>query len=80
MNTGIFREYDIRGLVDKDLTNEVVEKHMSLLESTGFVSASPATVLTPPAPHGPITTQLVIVAVVLVGAANLALAARRSWT
>ena len=60
--------------------NEVVEKHMSLLESTGFVSPTPAAVLAPPAPHGPITTQLVIVAVVLVGAANLALAARRSWT
>jgi len=57
-----------------------VEKHMSLLESTGFVSPTPAAVLAPPAPHGPITTQLVIVAVVLVGAANLALAARRSWT
>jgi len=26
MNTQIFREYDIRGLVDKDLTEEVVEK------------------------------------------------------
>ena len=25
MNTHIFREYDIRGLVDKDLTLEVVE-------------------------------------------------------
>ena len=25
MNTQIFREYDIRGLVDKDLTVEVVE-------------------------------------------------------
>ena len=60
--------------------NEVVEKHMSLLESTGFVSPTPAAVLAPPDPHGPITTQMVIVAVVLVGAANLALAARRSWT
>jgi phosphomannomutase / phosphoglucomutase len=26
MNLGIFREYDIRGLVDKDLTDDVVEK------------------------------------------------------
>ncbi|MFN7135322.1 MAG: phosphomannomutase, partial [Myxococcales bacterium] len=26
MNTHIFREYDIRGLVDQDLTDEVVEK------------------------------------------------------
>jgi phosphomannomutase/phosphoglucomutase len=26
MNTRIFREYDIRGLVDKELTNDVVEK------------------------------------------------------
>jgi putative membrane protein len=60
--------------------NEVVEKHMSLLESTGFVAPTAVDVLAPPAPHGPITTQMVIVAVVLVGAANLALAARRSWT
>jgi predicted outer membrane protein len=59
--------------------NEVVEKHMSLLESTGLVAPTAADVLTPPAPRGPITTQLVIVAVVLVAAANIALAARRSW-
>ena len=59
--------------------NEVVEKHMSLLESTGFVTPTAVDVLTPPEPHGPITTQMVIVAVVLVAAANLALAARRSW-
>ena len=54
-------------------------KHMSLLESTGFVAPTAVDVLTPPAPRGPITTPLVIVAVVLVGVANLALAARRSW-
>ena len=59
--------------------NEVVEKHMSLLESTGMVAPAAVDVLSPPAPHGPITTEMVIVAVVLVGAANLALAARRSW-
>lgn len=59
--------------------NDVVMKHMSLLESTGFVAPAAVEVLTPPAPRGPITTQLVIVAVVLVGAANVALAARRSW-
>ena len=59
--------------------NDVVMKHMSLLESTGFVAPDVVDVLTPPAPRGPITTQLVIVAVVLVGAANVALAARRSW-
>jgi putative membrane protein len=60
--------------------NEVVEKHMSLLESTGMVAPTAVDVLTPPTPHGPITTQMVIVAVVLVGVANLALATRRSWT
>jgi predicted outer membrane protein len=59
--------------------NEVVEKHMSLLESTGFVTPTAVDVLTPPDAHGPITTQMVIVAVVLVAAANIALAARRSW-
>jgi predicted outer membrane protein len=59
--------------------NDVVMKHMSLLESTGFVAPTAADVLAPPAPRGPITTELVVVAVVLVGAANLALAARRSW-
>ena len=59
--------------------NQIVERHMSLLESTGFVTSNPVEELTPPAPHGPITTPMVIVAVVLVGAANLALAARRSW-
>lgn len=59
--------------------NQVVEKHMSLLESTGFVTHAAADTLTPPDAHGPITTQMVIVAVVLVAAANLALAARRSW-
>ena len=59
--------------------NDVVMKHMSLLESTGFVAPTAVDVLTPPAPRGPITTQLVIVAVVLVGVANVALAARRSW-
>lgn len=59
--------------------NEVVEKHMSLLESTGFVTPTAVDVLTPPESHGPITTQMVIAAVVLVAAANLALAARRSW-
>jgi predicted outer membrane protein len=59
--------------------NVVVMKHMSLLESTGFVAPTVADVLTPPAPRGPITTQLVLVAVVLVGVANIALAARRSW-
>jgi putative membrane protein len=59
--------------------NAVVEKHMSLLESTGFVTPTPADVLRPPAPQGPITTQRVLVAVVLVGVANIALAARRSW-
>jgi predicted outer membrane protein len=59
--------------------NVVVEKHMSLLESTGFVTPTAADVLKPPAPQGPITTQLVLVAVVVVGVANIALAARRSW-
>jgi predicted outer membrane protein len=59
--------------------NEVVEKHMSLLESTGFVAPTAVDVLTPPDAHGPITTEMVIVAVVLVAAANIALAARRSW-
>jgi putative membrane protein len=59
--------------------NDVVMKHMSLLESTGLVAPTAADVLAPPAPRGPITTQLVIVAVVLVAAANIALAARRSW-
>ena len=59
--------------------NEVVEKHMSLLESTGMVAPTAVDVLKPPAAHGPITTEMVIVAVVLVGVANLALAARRSW-
>ena len=59
--------------------NDVVMKHMSLLESTGLVAPTAADVLAPPASRGPITTQLVIVAVVLVGAANVALAARRSW-
>jgi predicted outer membrane protein len=58
---------------------DVVMKHMSLLESTGLVAPVEADVLTPPAPRGPITTPMVVVAVVLVGAANLALAARRSW-
>jgi predicted outer membrane protein len=58
---------------------DVVMKHMSLLESTGLVAPVEADVLAPPAPHGPITTPLVIVAVVLVAVANLALAARRSW-
>ena len=59
--------------------NGVVMKHMTLLESTGFVTHAPVDALTPPAPHGPITTPMVLVAVVLVAAANLALAARRSW-
>ena len=59
--------------------NQVVEKHMSLLESTGLVTHTAVDVLTPPDAHGPITTPMVIVAVVLVAAANLALAARRSW-
>jgi predicted outer membrane protein len=58
---------------------DVVMKHMSLLESTGLVAPVEADVLAPPAPRGPITTPLVVVAVVLVGVANLALAARRSW-
>ena len=58
---------------------DVVMKHMSLLESTGLVAPVEADALGPPAPHGPITTPLVVVAVVLVGVANLALAARRSW-
>lgn len=58
---------------------DVVMKHMSLLESTGLVAPVEADVLTPPAPRGPITTPMVVVAVVLVGVANLALAARRSW-
>jgi predicted outer membrane protein len=58
---------------------DVVMKHMSLLESTGLVAPVEADALNPPAPHGPITTPLVVVAVVLVGVANLALAARRSW-
>lgn len=62
-----------------NVANTVVEKHMSLLESTGFVTPTAADVLKPPAPQGPITTQLVLVAVVLVGVANIALAARRSW-
>jgi putative membrane protein len=59
--------------------NAVVQKHMTLLESTGYVTPTAASVLKPPAPQGPITTQLVLVAVVLVGVANIALAARRSW-
>jgi predicted outer membrane protein len=58
---------------------DVVMKHMSLLESTGLVAPVEADTLAPPAPRGPITTPLVVVAVVLVGVANLALAARRSW-
>jgi predicted outer membrane protein len=58
---------------------DVVMKHMSLLESTGLVAPVEADVLGPPAPQGPITTPMVVVAVVLVGVANLALAARRSW-
>lgn len=58
---------------------DVVMKHMSLLESTGLVAPVEADVLAPPAPRGPITTPMVVVAVVLVGVANLALAARRSW-
>jgi putative membrane protein len=58
---------------------DVVMKHMSLLEATGLVAPVEADTLAPPAPHGPISTQLVVVAVVLVGVANVALAARRSW-
>lgn len=58
---------------------DVVMKHMGLLESTGLVAPVEADVLAPPAPRGPITTPMVVVAVVLVGVANLALAARRSW-
>ncbi|HST65073.1 MAG TPA: DUF4142 domain-containing protein [Mycobacteriales bacterium] len=58
---------------------DVVMRHMSLLESTGLVAPVEADVLTPPTPHGPITTPMVVVAVVLVAVANLALAARRSW-
>jgi predicted outer membrane protein len=58
---------------------DVVMKHMSLLESTGLVAPVEADALTAPAPHGPITTPMVVVAVALVAVANLALAARRSW-
>lgn len=58
---------------------DVVMKHMSLLESTGLVAPVAADALKAPAPHGPITTPMVVVAVALVAVANLALAARRSW-
>ena len=59
---------------------EVVMKHMSLLESTGMVARVEATTLAPPAPRGPITKSLVVTAVVLTAAANLLVAARRSWS
>jgi putative membrane protein len=58
---------------------EVVMKHMWLLESTGLVAPVEAHSLTPPTPRGPITTPLVVTLVSLVGVANLAVAARRSW-
>ena len=71
-----------RNTLVRDFASEatdVVMKHMSLLESTGLVAPVEADSLAPPTPHGPITTPLVVVAVVLVAVANLALAARRSW-
>ena len=59
---------------------DVVMKHMSLLESTGMVAPVEAASLTPPAPRGPITVPLVVTVVALVAVANLAVAARRSWS
>ncbi len=59
---------------------EVVMRHMSLLESTGLVAPTEAHTLAPPAPRGPITTPLVVTLVGLVAIANLAVAARRSWS
>jgi predicted outer membrane protein len=59
---------------------DVVMKHMSLLESTGLVAPEEAAVLTPPAPRGPVTVPLVVTVVALVAVANLAVAARRSWS
>ena len=59
---------------------DVVMKHMSLLESTGMVAPVEAHTLTPPAPRGPITVPLVVTVVALVAVANLAVAARRSWS
>ncbi|HZB50728.1 MAG TPA: DUF4142 domain-containing protein [Mycobacteriales bacterium] len=59
---------------------DVVMKHMSLLESTGHVAPVEAAALTPPAPRGPITLPLVVTVVALVAVANVALAARRSWS
>jgi predicted outer membrane protein len=59
---------------------DVVMKHMSLLESTGLVAPVAAASLTPPAPRGPITVPLVVTVVAIVTVANLAVAARRSWS
>jgi predicted outer membrane protein len=59
---------------------DVVMKHMSLLESTGLVAAVEQASLTPPAPRGPITVPLVVTVVAIVTVANLAVAARRSWS
>lgn len=59
---------------------DVVMRHMSLLESTGLVAPTEAHTLAPPAPRGPITTPLVVTLVGLVAVANLAVAARRSWS
>jgi predicted outer membrane protein len=59
---------------------DVVMKHMSLLESTGMLAPVEAASLAPPAPRGPITVPLVVTVVALVAVANIALAARRSWS
>lgn len=59
---------------------DVVMKHMYLLESTGHVAPVESAVLKPPAPRGPVTVPLVITVVAIVAVANLALAARRSWS
>ncbi len=59
---------------------DVVMRHMSLLEGTGHVAPVESAVLTPPAPRGPVTVPLVMTVVAIVAVANLALAARRSWS
>ena len=45
-----------------------------------MVAPVEAASLTPPAPRGPITVPLVVTVVALVAVANLAIAARRSWS
>jgi predicted outer membrane protein len=59
---------------------DIVMKHMTLLESTGLVAPVEAASLAPPAPRGPITVPLVVTVVAIIAVANLAVAARRSWS